>query len=456
MAKKYPLMPLIGLGKQQEFFIENLSMLLNAGVDINSALETIGRETNSWSLRYFVKILNTEIESGASLWKAFEATGIFPDHAISLLRIGEESESLAQNLAILAQEMQKSGELRSKIQSAMMYPVFVLCVMFVIGIGTAWFTLPRLATVLQQMHVPLPIYTQVLMAFGDFLKLHGLVAAPVAIITMILIVYIMFMNSKTKVIGQFLMFRLPGISRAIQEIEISKMGYLLGTLLNAGVPVVDALDSLAKGATFYAYRNFYNDLKKNIADGNSFQKSFKKKNKFKKYVPSSVMQIVSAGEQSGNLANTLLKIGSIYEAKTETTSKNLTTIIEPLLLVITAGAVLCFALAVIMPIYKLVGGLDLNSVNSNGRSSVQQSAGASATGAASVTEQNTQATTDKLLAATDVANLRSGAGTQNSVVRKAKTGEQFNYVDHQNGWYHINLPEGGTAWISEKFVNILK
>ena len=455
MANKYPLMQFIGLGKQQEFFIENLSMLLNAGVDINSALETIGKESSSWSLRYFIKILNKEIENGASLWRAFDATGVFPDHAISLLRIGEESESLSQNLIILADEMQKNRELRSKIQSAMMYPVFVLSVMFVIGIGTSWFTLPRLATVLKQMNVPLPIYTQVLMSFGQFLKVDGLVVVPGFLTIFIVVMYLMFGFSKTKVVGQYLMFKIPGISRAIQEIEISKMGYLLGTLLNAGVPVIDALDSLAKGATFYAYRNFYNYLKKNLDEGNSFQKSFKKKNKFKKYIPSSVMQIISAGEQSGNLANTLLKIGSIYEAKTETTSKNLTTIIEPLLLVVTAGAVLCFALAVIMPIYKLVGGLDLNSASTN-KHTQNQTVAATNDVSATTAVANNAAVGSGILEATDAANLRSGASVSNSVIRKAKINEQFTYTDHQNGWYQINTPEGKVAWISDQFVKIIK
>lgn len=451
MAKSYPLLKLVGLGKKQDTFIENLSILISSGVDINSALESIRQENNSWALRYFIKILLREIENGVPLWRACAKTGVFPDHAISLIRIGEESESLANNLLILARENEKSRTLRSKLQSAMMYPVFVLTVMFVVGIGTAWYTLPRLAVVLEQMKVELPFYTKMIIDFGIYLKNHGATVIPIIAGTVFVLFFFIFIYKRTKFIGQFLIFHMPIISKAIQEIEISKMGYLLGSLLKAGVPITEALESLANGTTFYSFRRFYRYIERKIDEGNSFRKTFKSYRGSKKFIPLSVQQIIVAAQESGNLASTLQSVGERYETKTDTTAKNLTTVLEPILLVMVAGAVLFFALAVIMPIYQLVGGLNTEPLMATGTNNP-------AIVASQETSQETHAAAEAnqqiLIVNNASLNVRSGAGTQNSVIGSVKKDQEFPYTDVQNNWYKITLTDGKEGWVSGQYIKI--
>jgi type II secretory pathway component PulF len=144
----------------------------------------------------------------------------------------------------------------------------------------------------------------------------------------------------------------------MKEVEIARFGYLLGTLLQAGLAVNLALESLANATDFIVYRNFYLYLGKSIEEGYSFQKSFSSYKNTAKLIPTPILQLIIAGEKSGNLSKTLLKVGEMFEEKSDITTKNLTIILEPILLVFVWLGVVSVALAVILPIYGLVGGLD--------------------------------------------------------------------------------------------------
>jgi type II secretory pathway component PulF len=132
------------------------------------------------------------------------------------------------------------------------------------------------------------------------------------------------------------------------------MGYVLGSLLEAGMPIVSALNSLSGVASFHQYKKFYIYLKGSIEEGNSFQKSFEDYKKVDKLIPHSFRQIIIAGERSGNLSKVLYRMGEVFEEKTENITKNLATILEPIFLIIVWLGVVFVSLAVISPIYNLV------------------------------------------------------------------------------------------------------
>ena len=138
--------------------------------------------------------------------------------------------------------------------------------------------------------------------------------------------------------------------------EIARLGYLLGTLLNAGLPITHAFDSLAEATEISQYKKLYLHLSSSIGDGNSIQKSLASFKHVNRLIPRPVEQLIVAGEQSGTLAQSLLKIGQVYETKADAVTKNLMVILEPVLLVIVWLGVVAVALAVILPIYSLIGG----------------------------------------------------------------------------------------------------
>ena len=347
-----------GLSKERDLFIENLSMLVLSGMSIVGALASIIKQTKSAGMKAILERILQEIEAGSPVWKSLDKTGFFKGYTISLIRLGEESGNFAENLKVVALEEEKDREFKSKVKSALMYPVFVLVLTGVVGIGISWFILPKLAKIFYDLKLALPLITKVLLAFGLFLSKHGLIAVPLGAIVISLIAYIVFFNAKTKFIGEAIIFSIPGIKTLLIEVEVARFGYLLGTLLDAGLPVTKAIDSLAGASEVIRYKKFYLALRESIDAGNSFQKSFALYKDADKLVPQPIQQLIFSGEQSGNLNKTLIKVGQVLEAKSDTTTKNLTIIMEPILLVIVWAGVVSVAFAVILPIYSLVGGLN--------------------------------------------------------------------------------------------------
>ncbi len=360
MEKKKTLFSSIhfGLAKEKEYLIENLSFLAGSGMPVSQALLAIQEELKSSQMKKIVGRVRDAVENGTLLSKALEETGLFGTHAISLIRSGEESGTLSQNLHVIAEQDAKNRLFKSRLHSALMYPILILVVTGLVGISVAWFILPKLSTVFSQLHVKLPFITQIVIGFGQFLGDYGIIAVPAFMICILLAVYLLFYNEKTRVVGQYILFAVPGIWNLIQELEIARMGYLLGTLMKSGLPVVQAIGSLKESTLSPFFLKFYAYLYESIEKGNSFEQSFAEYPNVKDILPSAIRQVITAGEQSGNLSTVLIEVGAKYEAKTELSSKNLAVALEPVMLVIVWLGVVMVALAVILPIYSLIGGVN--------------------------------------------------------------------------------------------------
>lgn len=446
-------------GEEKEYFIENLSMLLASGMDILSAVDSIKKEIHSSQMKQVIDNLREDVEAGSPIWKALEETKIFPAFITALIRIGEHSGSLVKNLKVISVQQKKDRSFNAKIRSAMLYPVFVLTLTLVVGISIAWFILPRLTVVFDQLRVELPLITKILIAFGKFIDQHGLVAVPSFVVSLAILIYFVFIFSRTKFIGQTLLFGVPGIKKLIQETELARMGYILGTLLAAGLPVVDALKSLAEASTFYKYQKLYLFLRENIEAGSTFQQSFELYQKSQKLVPATIRQLIMVGEKSGHLAETFLSIGEAFEEKIDNTTKNLAVILEPVLLVIVWLGVVAVALAVILPIYSLIGGLNKSSETPSVSVPVietvetQQS---SADGAEVENESDVQEKKVEILkTGTGFLNVRDINDAKGKKVDQVLPGEQYVYQGEEAGWYQIVLANGGVGWISGKYAKVV-
>lgn len=342
------------LSKDKKYFLENLSILVSAGIDIVSAVKSIGEEVSSKRMQKIIFNIALKLENGETFWRALTATNIFPNRIISLVRVGEESGRLTENLQVIVVQMGKEWELASKIRTAMLYPAIVLPITFMVGLGTAWFTLPKLAETFQQINVPLPFLTRTLISLGNFLAVYGFVLVPFIAFLFLSLIYFLFSFPKTKYLGYILLSRMPIIKNLVQFVELSRLGQMVSGLLESGISVVNAFQSLAEATTFRNYRNFYLYLSENLKNGNSFKKSFEQNKKTYKYIPRSVQNMLTTAERSGKLVEVLRHAGNIYELKTETVVKNFSTIIEPLLLIIVGILVGAIVFAIMTPIYSLV------------------------------------------------------------------------------------------------------
>lgn len=442
--------------EEKEYFIENLSMLLSSGMDIITALQSIKKEVQSSQMKTVIDNLCEDVEAGMPIWKVLEETKFFPAFIISLIKIGESSGGLLKNLRVISIQQKKDRIFSSKIRSAMMYPVFVLALTLAVGISIAWFILPRLTLVFDQLKVELPLITRVLISFGNFISQYGSVAVPAFLAFVSLVIYFVFIFSRTKFIGQTLFFSFPGTRKLIQETELARMGYIMGTLLRAGLPLTEALDSLAEASNFYKYKNLYLFLKKNIEEGGTFQQGFEDYGKSKRLVPSTIQQMMIVGERSGRLSEMMISIGEAFEEKIDNTTKNLATILEPVLLVIVWLGVVSVALAVILPIYSLIGGLN--------KPKTVSAPPIVTTETVIISEQLPEADPGEVATATEekkieilktglgFLNVRDAGNTKGKIIGKVLPGEQYVVKNETGGWYEIILADGKTGWVINKYV----
>lgn len=344
-------------GKDREYFTANLALLLKAAVPVGEALDSLKETSRSKPLKEATVQMQNDIEEGIPLWRALERSRIVSQQTLSLVRLGEQSGNLVENLKVAAEQDAKQRVFRAKVRSALLYPTFVLSLTAIVGMGVAWFLLPRLAETFDQLNVELPFISRILIDFGLFLKENGLWAIPLGIFIVGIIGYILFAAPKTRMIGQAFLFRVPGVSRLLHEVEIARFGYLLGTLLQAGLSVTQALQLLHDATSVRRYQKLYSYLGQAFEDGYGFRSSLAEYKHIESLLPPAVQQMIIAGERSGALSETLASVGEIYDEKASTTTQNLEVILEPLLLVIVWMGVLGVAVAVILPIYSLIGGL---------------------------------------------------------------------------------------------------
>jgi len=344
--------------KEREYFIENLALLLKAAVPIGQALASLEQTSRNRQMKQVLKEMQADIDAGVSLADALERSGIVSAQTLALVHLGEQSGHMVENMQLSAEQEEKRHYFHSKVRSALIYPTFVLGLTVVVGLGVAWFLLPRLASTFEQLQVALPAISKYMINFGLFLKGHGFIAVPSVLVALVAIGYILFAAPKTKFIGQRLLTFMPGITRLMLEVEVAQFGYLLGTLLTAGLPITKALHLLADSSSSQPHKQLYEYLAKSLEDGQSFQQALGSYKNIVKLLPPSVQQMIIAGESSGSLADVLKTVGRTFEQKSDVTTQNLQSILEPILLIIVWIGVMAVAVAVILPIYSLVGGLN--------------------------------------------------------------------------------------------------
>ena len=347
-----------GNSEETEYFIDQLSIMLGSGIDILTALRSIKAELKSKKTKSIIEDIIGQIVSGSSIWEALNNSGLFPEHITVLIKLGEKSGKLSENLQLIVNQLQKDRLFHSRVRSASMYPLLIFSVTLIVAVGMSWFILPRLGTVFSRLDVELPFITRILIAMGNFLDSYGIIAIPASLTGTAIIIYLIFYHSKSKHIGQYLLFSIPGIKKFILEIELARFGYVLGSLLDAGIPIVNALESLTNSSALYFYKNFYDFLTTNINNGNSFKTSFQKYKNSHLLIPIPAQQIIISGEESAKLPEMLRLIANDYEQKSDSTAKNLSVILEPVLLIIVWLGVVAIAFAIILPIYSLIGGFD--------------------------------------------------------------------------------------------------
>lgn len=346
--------------KAKKTFLDNLALLVSSGMGVNTSLRILHKNTQDKASKKILYSMLSSVESGSSLSQAMQDHNFLPDFLISLIRIGEESGNLADKIKRTVISLDKDQRRRSQLRSALFYPVFVLTLVIGLGIGVSTFILPRIGQVFSNMNVKLPAMTRILIQIGEFMSKYWYIIIPLILGTLVLSILLLFVFPATRKSGQWLLFHLPVFNDLIVKTEVSRFAYNLAMLLNSGIPITKALLSLSKIHDYYMYKNYTQFLANYIQSGKSFHNIFDvNKKKTNSILPFAAQEIITAGEESGKLPEVLEQLGERYEQESEQIAKNIAVLLEPALLIIVWVGVVFLAVAILLPIYSLVGNFQM-------------------------------------------------------------------------------------------------
>jgi type IV pilus assembly protein PilC len=343
--------------KQDELVMmtRNLGSMLSAGLTVSRALSVIERQSKNPRLKGVIKSIVENINKGGQFNEALrQFPETFDNLYVSMIKAGEESGSLAESLKTLAVQMERSSNLKKKIKGAMIYPTIVMMVMVIIGILMMIYVMPKITGVFKGMGKELPATTKFLIATSDFMVAHtiwvfiGLIAIVVGVI--------MFLRSKVgKIATSWLVVRLPVIGTLAKETNSARTARTLSSLLSSGVDVIRSIEITEEVLQNVFYKKIVREARERVEKGTALSETFIE---HKNLYPILVGEMILVGEETGQIAGMLSELATYYETEVERKTKDLSTIIEPLLMVFIGGSVGFFALALIAPIYSISDGLN--------------------------------------------------------------------------------------------------
>lgn len=340
-------------------FVRNLQIMIAAGIALPKALTIIIMQTENKRLKQVLTEIHESILKGESLSScAKRYPDIFSNFFCGMVAIGEETGNLDVVLKDLAYQMEKEYKLTEKVKGAMTYPSVILSVMFMLGIGMMVFVVPQLLSVFAGMGLEekdMPVTTQMLIKIGDFFgQTINVVIFLGVIIGIIAAIYIFAKTKQGKRYFDNAFIKLPVLGHLTKKSNIASIIGNFSILLSSGIPVLQSLDILSGSIDNVFFKESLESSKEKIQKGDKLSASL---TPYKDLYTSSVVQMIAIGEETGMTSDILMKLSTFYEEEVSRAADNLTTIIEPILMVIVAIVVGFFASALFTPIYSSLGSI---------------------------------------------------------------------------------------------------
>lgn len=331
----------------------NLGSMLTAGLTVGRSLSVIQRQTTNPRLRGVIAKVIERINAGDQFFETLrEYPGTFDNLYIAMVRAGEESGNLAESLKTLAIQMERSSNLRKKIKGAMIYPTIVMIVMVVIGILMMIYVMPQITGVFKEMDMDLPATTEFLITASDFMAAYTVITIGGLII--IIAGFLYFLRTKIgRLCSSWLVTRLPVIGTLAKETNAARTARTMSSLLGSGVDVIQSIEITEEVIQNVFYKKILREARDEVEKGLPLSGIFIKNSSL---YPVLVGEMILVGEETGQISGMLGELAIFYETEVERKTKDLSTIIEPLLMVVIGGTVGFFALALIAPIYSIGDG----------------------------------------------------------------------------------------------------
>jgi len=341
--------------KKQTFFAKRLSFLIKSGEAMVESITLIKEQTKSKSEIAVYEQIIFDIKNGKSLANSLErCCGIFGNFAVNIIRAGESSGTLTQNLNYLAEELKKKELLRKKIISALLYPIIITVATFGITGFLVIYIFPKILPIFQSLKAQLPLSTRIIIYISNFIRNDWFYILIVIIMIRIGLYFLKRYSYRVRFILDGFILRFPLVGNIAKNYNFTNICRTLGLLLKSGIPVTQALAITSETTENLQYKKVFYEISCGVIKGKTISE-------FLRLYPSifteMIVHTISIGEKSGNLSETLIYLSEYYENEFDDMTKNLSSSIEPILMIVMGVTVGFVAISVITPIYEITNSL---------------------------------------------------------------------------------------------------
>ncbi len=333
-------------------FTRQMATLVDADVPLVEGLYTLARQVEKESFRKVTLGVASSIEGGASLSVALSEHGkIFSKFYISLVRTGEVSGKLHETLTYLADYLERSAGLNSKIKGALAYPTFILFAMIVVVIILMTTVLPQLLTIIKDAGIQeLPLTTKILIAITSFVN-RFIIPIAIVLIGSVLGLFYFIRTPRGREKFDDFKIKMPQFGKMVKSFYLARIAETLSTLIKAGVPILDGINITSDVVGNDTYRRILVEARENVRGGGSISEVLDRHKEF----PPLFSSMMAIGEKTGRTDFMLENIFKFYKAEADNSVQNLSQLIEPVLILVLGIGVAGLVSAVLLPIYSLVG-----------------------------------------------------------------------------------------------------
>ena len=339
---------------EKVFLAKHLATILKAGISLPESLRIIQKQSKG-KLKSVLGDVIIKVEAGKALNIVMsEHPDVFDPLFVNMVKVGEKSGTLDQSLNYLSIQLSKDARLISKVKSAALYPIIVLTTAFIVGGGVSYFILPKLTKLFTSFGSKLPLATRILLAISENIQKYGvwwLIGIVGAIALFIISQRIYFFRS----IWHRTLLRIPIAGKIVKNLNLARFSMIMGTLLKSGVTIDEALKITKDAISSVAYQVAIAKILESVNKGKSMVDGMDLVDRKSWLFTGTTRAMIGVGEKTGTLSSSLLYVSEFYEEEVDTTTKDLATTLEPFLLIFIAIIVGFVAIAIITPIYSILG-----------------------------------------------------------------------------------------------------
>jgi len=334
-------------------FSRQFATMIDAGIAVVRCLDILEGQTKDLALKPAIAAAKRDVKGGMSLYEAFSKHPYaFSRLYVNMIRAAETGGILDQILDRLATFLEKEEEIRSKIKSAMIYPILVLCFAVLMLTALFMFVLPKFKEIFISMNVKMPITTQMLFSGSAFMRSYWW-----AIVAVLIGLYLFYKYYSKTEKGRYNIdaakLRVPVIGELVQKMSISRFSRTFATLIASGVPMMRSLEIVGETAGNVVIARAVENARNAIREGQKISTPLAQSGLF----PTMVTHMIDIGEETGRLSDMLIKVSDFYDQQVDAAVKAMTSLIEPCLIVMMGGIVGFIAISIMAPIFKLVSSI---------------------------------------------------------------------------------------------------